>query len=66
VERLYRFNFVGAVGWFVQYRVLRRKIHRQGHFKVITAILPALRAVESRVKPPVGLSLVAVARKPRA
>jgi 2-polyprenyl-3-methyl-5-hydroxy-6-metoxy-1,4-benzoquinol methylase len=66
MERLYRFNFVGAVGWFVQYRVLRRKIHRQGHFKVITAILPALRAVESRVKPPVGLSLVAVARKPRA
>jgi SAM-dependent methyltransferase len=63
VEQLYRFNFVGAAGWFVQYRVLRRKIHQQGHFKVMTAILPALRAVESRVKPPFGLSLVAVARK---
>jgi SAM-dependent methyltransferase len=63
VERLYRFNFVGAAGWFVQYRVLRQKIHQQGHFKVMTAILPALRAVESRVKPPFGLSLVGIARK---
>jgi SAM-dependent methyltransferase len=63
VERLYRFNFVGAAGWFVQYRVLRQKIHQQGHFKVMTAILPALKAIESRVKPPFGLSLVAVARK---
>jgi SAM-dependent methyltransferase len=66
VERLYRFNFVGAAGWFVQYRVLRQKIHQQGHFRVMTAILPALRAVESRVKPPFGLSLVAVARKSKA
>jgi hypothetical protein len=43
--------------------VLRQKIHRQGHFKVMIAILPALRAVESRVKPPFGLSLVGIARK---
>jgi SAM-dependent methyltransferase len=63
VERLHRFNFVGAAGWFVQYRVLRQKIHQQSHFKVMNAILPALRAVESRVKPPFGLSLVAIARK---
>jgi SAM-dependent methyltransferase len=66
VERLYRFNIAGAAGWFVQYRLLRRKIHQPGHFKIMTAILPALRAVESRVKPPFGLSLVAVARKSKA
>ena len=66
VERLYRFNFVGAVGWFVQYRLLRQKIHQQGHFRVMTAILPTLRAVESRLEPPFGLSLVAIARKPKA
>ena len=65
VERLHRFNLVGAAGWWVQYRLLRRKIHQQGHFKVLQAVLPALKAVESRVKPPFGLSLVAVARKSR-
>ena len=65
VERLYRFNLVGAAGWWVQYRLLRRKIHQQGHFKVLQAILPALKAVESRVQPPFGLSLVAAARKPK-
>ena len=63
VERLYRFNLVGAAGWWVQYRLLRRKIHQPGHFKVLQAILPALKAIEARVKPPVGLSLVALARK---
>jgi hypothetical protein len=66
VERLYRFNLVGAAGWFVQYRVLRRKIHQQGHFAVMQAMLPALKAIESRVRPPFGLSLIAVARKSKS
>jgi SAM-dependent methyltransferase len=66
VEQLYRFNLVGAAGWFVQYRVLRRKIHQQGHFAVMQAMLPALKAIESRFRPPFGLSLIAVARKPKS
>lgn len=64
VERLYRFNAAGAAGWWVQYRLLRRKIHKQGHFKLLQAILPAMRGFESRVEPPIGLSLVAIARRP--
>jgi SAM-dependent methyltransferase len=63
IERMYRFNAVGAAGWWMQYRLLRRNIHSQGHFKLLQSILPALRAVESRVKPPIGLSLIAIARK---
>jgi len=64
MERMYRFNAVGAAGWWMQYRMLRRNIHSQGHFKLLQSILPALKAVESRLKPPIGLSLVAIARKP--
>jgi SAM-dependent methyltransferase len=64
MERMYRFNAVGAAGWWMQYRMLRRTIHSQGHFKLLQSILPALKAVESRLKPPIGLSLVAIARKP--
>ena len=63
VRRLHRFNAVGALGWWVQYRLLRRRIHRQSHFKVLQSVLPALRAVEMWLKPPFGLSLVAVATK---
>jgi SAM-dependent methyltransferase len=66
LDRLFRFNAVGAAGWFVQYRVLRRTIHQQGHFKVMQAIMPAMKVIESHVKPPFGLSLVAIARKPKA
>jgi hypothetical protein len=65
VVRLNRFNMAGAAGWWFQYRLLRQRIHGQGHFKVLQAALPLLRAVEARVKPPIGLSLIAVATKPR-
>jgi SAM-dependent methyltransferase len=64
VVRLHRFNMVGAAGWWFQYRLLRRRIHGQGHFRILQAALPALRALEARIKPPFGLSLVAIATKP--
>ncbi|TMF39917.1 MAG: class I SAM-dependent methyltransferase [Chloroflexi bacterium] len=64
VDRIYSFNFAGAAGWFVQYKVLRRNIHGRPHFRILQATLPVLKAVESRIKPPVGLSLVCVAHKP--
>jgi hypothetical protein len=57
---------VGAVGWWFQYRLLHRRIHGQGHFRLLQAALPMLRAIEARVKPPFGLSLVAVAKKPQS
>lgn len=59
---LYNFNAVGALGWWVQYRLLRRTIHGEGQFGVMNAILPVSRAVERRLRPPVGLSLIAVCR----
>jgi SAM-dependent methyltransferase len=65
VVRLHRFNMVGAAGWWFQYQLLRKRIHGQGHFKTLQAMLPVLRAVEARLKPPLGLSLIAVATKPR-
>ena len=64
VVRLRRFNLVGAAGWWFQYRLLRRRIHGQGHFKILQAALPALRVLERMVNPPFGLSLIAVAKKP--
>ena len=65
VVRLHRFNMLGAAGWWFQYRLLRKRIHGQGHFKTLQAMLPVLKAVEARIKPPFGLSLIAVAKKPR-
>ena len=60
---MYRLNMLGAAGWFVQYKLLRRRIHGRAHFKVLQSVLPVMQAIESRVRPPVGLSLVAIAHK---
>jgi 2-polyprenyl-3-methyl-5-hydroxy-6-metoxy-1,4-benzoquinol methylase len=64
IERLYHFNAIGAVGWWVQYRVMRRSDQTQGNYRLMQTLVPFLRAVEKRLEPPIGLSLVAVARKP--
>jgi 2-polyprenyl-3-methyl-5-hydroxy-6-metoxy-1,4-benzoquinol methylase len=64
IERIYHFNSIGAVGWWVQYRVMRRSDQTQGDYRLMQTLVPFLRAVEKRLKPPIGLSLVAVARKP--
>lgn len=64
LKRVHRFNLLGAAGWWVQYRLLRRTIHGQSHFKILQAVMPLMRAIEARIKPPFGLSLVAVAQRP--
>jgi SAM-dependent methyltransferase len=58
--RMYHFNAPGALGWWVQYRLLQRTVHDQSHFGAMNRILPFVRAAERLVRPPFGLSLVAV------
>lgn len=63
VERIRRSNPVGAVGWLVNVRLLGlRRLRGTGLFD---RLVPALTLVD-RVELPVGLSLIAVARKPAA
>ena len=64
IVRMHYFNAVGAIGWWVQYRLLRRSIHRPGHFRVMNALLPVLRRLEGLRSPPFGLSLVAILERP--
>jgi 2-polyprenyl-3-methyl-5-hydroxy-6-metoxy-1,4-benzoquinol methylase len=63
VERLYHFNSAGAAGWWLRYKVMRRDHQTQGDYTLMQTLVPVLRAVESRVKPPFGMSLIAVGRK---
>lgn len=63
VERIRRSNPVGALGWLVNVRLLGlRQLRGTGLFD---RLVPALRLVD-RVELPVGLSLIAVARRPAA
>lgn len=63
VERLAYSNLIGALGWFVQVRLLGRS--ELGATGLFDRIVPALAATERRWAPPFGLSVVAVGRKPR-
>lgn len=61
--RLHYFNSAGAFGWWLQYRVLKRKVHGESQFGLMNALVPVLRPLEALVKPPFGLSLVAICRR---
>lgn len=63
VERLAYSNPVGALGWLVQVKALGRP--ELGATGMFDRMVPALAGVERHIRPPFGLSVVAVARKPR-
>jgi SAM-dependent methyltransferase len=55
-------NPLGALGWLVSARVLRREHVPEGPLKAYDALVPVLRAAD-RVRIPFGLSVWAVARR---
>ena len=61
VERIRRSNPVGALGWLVNIRLLRQRRLRGA--SLFDRLVPALMVLD-RVEMPLGLSLIAVARKP--
>ena len=58
------FNFLGMAGWWLRFCVLKKEYittHAVGFFETLT---PLLRSIESVVRLPVGLSVIAVGEKP--
>jgi SAM-dependent methyltransferase len=55
-------NVLGMLGWFVNGRILRQRVPPSDQLRLFNLIVPMLRAVERRYLPPVGLSLMSVAR----
>ena len=62
VEHAGFLNLLGAIGWFVNGRVLRRKMLPKNQLKLFDLLVPLLK-IERRLKIPFGLSLLAVGRK---
>ncbi|UCG25842.1 MAG: class I SAM-dependent methyltransferase [Chloroflexota bacterium] len=56
-------NLLGAVGWWINGRLLRRPIPPGGQLRLLNTILPALKAVESRFESPLGVSVLTIAEK---
>lgn len=65
IERLHYMNLIGIAGWFVAGRVMRRTTLGRGQVRFYDRwVIPWLRRLESFAHPPLGQSLLAVARKP--
>lgn len=61
IETQYYMNLPGFFAWFVFVRLMSRRLNEEG-IGLYDRIIPAIRAVESRLKPPFGQTLVAVLR----
>jgi len=64
IEQLNYCNAVAALGWFWNGRVLRKSKLASWSTILFDKLVPLVAAVERRLKPPFGMSLFAVARKP--
>ncbi|HEX4307231.1 MAG TPA: class I SAM-dependent methyltransferase [Solirubrobacterales bacterium] len=64
IDDLYFFNALGIPGWWVQNRRGTDAEISSGSLKVYEALLKVWKPIEKRWRPPVGLSIIARARKP--
>jgi hypothetical protein len=61
---MFRMNIPGALGWFLYSRVLRREILPEGPLGLFNRLTPLFMAFERIIPPPIGLSIIAVGKKP--
>ena len=65
IEKLHYLNSVGVAAWFTAGRVMRRKTLGRGQVRFYDRwVIPWLRRLEGVLNPPLGQSLLAIARKP--
>jgi len=62
VEKMMYLNMLGALGWFVNGRLLRKKLLPSRQVRLFDLLIKLL-AIENWIDPPFGLSVLAVARK---
>jgi SAM-dependent methyltransferase len=56
-------NMLGALGWWVNGRLLHRRVPPEGQLVFFNHLVPLLRFMEERVSVPLGISLLTIARK---
>jgi SAM-dependent methyltransferase len=64
VERLHFFDSLGVAAWWLCMRVLKLPLKGGSVDTYDRFFVPVLRALESRLRPPLGKNLLLVARKP--
>lgn len=63
VETIYYYNFFSAIGWFLNSRILNKKIIPYLQIIFLDKLIPLFEKIEKKVKIPFGLSLIAICKK---
>lgn len=63
LEQLFYMHLVGALGWWFNSRVVKSRILPEKQIWLYDRVVPLLRRLEGRARPPFGLSLVAIGRR---
>ncbi|MBK8190127.1 MAG: class I SAM-dependent methyltransferase [Vampirovibrionales bacterium] len=58
------FNLAGAPAWWLQFKLLGKTRMEAGPVKLFDRLTPIFQWMEDRIAPPIGLSLLAIARRP--
>lgn len=57
------FNMVGAIGWLVSGRFLKRQVPPKGQLRIVNHLIPFIRSMESKINVPFGITLLSVGEK---
>lgn len=63
IVKFYYLNFLGLLGWFVNGRILKNKELPEKQTKLFDKLVPFLEFTEKIIRPPLGQSLILIARK---
>ena len=58
-------NVPGAVGWYINYTLLKKRLFAKGTFALYNKLVPLFKLTESIIKFPFGMSVIAIAQKPK-
>lgn len=63
IEKIHYSNFIGIFGWFMNARIQKKKELSYWQTILFDKFVPLLRIIEYRYKPPIGMSLIAIAKR---
>lgn len=63
IEEIHYLNFFAAAGWFLNSRILKKKILSSAQVRLFDFFIPLLSRIERTIRIPFGLSLIVVCKK---
>lgn len=63
IEKAYYLNFISTIGWFINSKILKRKLISSFQINILDKFIPFFSKIEKRFKIPFGLSLIIICRK---